>query len=61
MENEKFIIWSIEHNAWWMADQCGYTKIRDKAGTYSYQEACEIIEGANKYSEDKPNEAMIKI
>lgn len=61
MENDKFYVWSIEHNAWWKANHRGYTKNREEAGVYSYGVACAIVEGANAFNENKPNEAMIKI
>ncbi len=61
MEKDKFVIWSIEHNSFWASDRCGYVKNFLSAGVYSYKEACEIVENANKHSDNKPQEAMIKI
>lgn len=54
-----WLIWSMEHNAWWAAES-GYTKIRYNAGRFSYDRAREIVASANKYCGDKPNEAMIE-
>ena len=59
MEKELFIIWSIEHNAWWCMMANGYTKERRNAGTYTYQQAKNIVENANIGKHDIPNEAMI--
>lgn len=57
---ERWLIWSIEHDAWWMPNSRGYTKSRKGAGRYTFEEAIEIVEGANFYVVDgRPNEAMI--
>ncbi len=58
---EKYLIWSIEHSAWWCPAENGYTLEKAKAGVYSYERACEIVESANINNLDVPNEAMIKI
>lgn len=55
-----FIIWSIEHQAWWCPFHKGYTKDRRDAGTYSFEEACRIVKDANIHNKDIPNEAMIE-
>jgi len=61
MEPRTYLIWSIEHNAWWKPCKNGYTKLRLEAGKYDFAEALEIVEQANKYrgNNDCPNEAMI--
>ena len=56
-----FLIWSIEHNAWWKPLSRGYTEKREQAGRYTFQEACKIVKGANIMLKDVPNEAMIRI
>ncbi len=56
----KWLIWSIEHNAWWKPGHAGYTKSRKEAGRYSYTEALKIVKGANINLRDEPNEAMIQ-
>lgn len=58
--NKKWLIWSIEHGAWWMPAHNGYTTSRDLAGRYGYEAALEIVEGANIGLNDVPNEAMIE-
>lgn len=59
MEEQKWLIWSIEHNAWWAPNSRGYTPYRSAAGKYSYEEALKIVEGANIGELNIPNEAMI--
>jgi hypothetical protein len=39
---KKWLIWSIEHNAWWMPHHFGYTNNRAEAGRYTLDEAKEI-------------------
>ena len=65
--NKKWLIWSIEHNGWWMPNHNGYTRRVDYAGRYSFEEAKKIAEGANygltRSQEDQkqrntPNEAI---
>jgi len=61
-ENTLWLIWSNEHRGWWKPRSSGYTNDRDDAGVYTYEEALEIVEGANKYLDRKkpPYEAMVK-
>lgn len=47
--NEMWLIWSLEHRAWWKPLTHGYTPARREAGRYSFQEAKEIVEGANAH------------
>ena len=58
---EKWLIYSLEHNGWWLPAERGYTLEKAKAGVYSYERACQIVESANINNLDVPNEAMIKI
>lgn len=55
-----FIIWSIEHDAWWCPMHRGYTKERRNAGTYTFEEALRIVKDANIGLNNTPNEAMIE-
>jgi len=55
----RWLIWSIEHDGWWMPNHRGYTKLIMSAGRYSYPEAREIIANANYGKFDRPNEAMV--
>ena len=59
---ELWLIWSLEHHAWWKAGRSGYTTGRLDAGRYSFTEACEIVYDANRYQRegDYPKEAMIR-
>jgi hypothetical protein len=57
-----YLIWSIEHEAWWKPNKCGYTFDRDEAGRYPFDEAKKIVGTANQYRGDKaPNEAMVPV
>lgn len=42
-----FLIWSIEHGAWWRPGRWGYTYVLAEAGRYSAREAAAIVEDAN--------------
>jgi hypothetical protein len=59
----KWLIWSIEHDAWWAQDSCGYTKDKDTAGRYDFGEAVDIVMSANTScgrirSKKNPEEAL---
>lgn len=56
-----WLIWSIEHNAWWGKNETGYVQKKEDAGEYSYDLACEIVSRANRWTENKPSEAMIPL
>lgn len=56
---EKWLIWSMEHNGWWNWNSRGYTQDRKAAGRYSFDEAKKIVQRANEYCLEAPNEAMI--
>jgi hypothetical protein len=42
-----YLIWSIEHGAWWGPNRRGYTQDVRTAGRYSYEVAVDIVEDAN--------------
>ena len=44
---EKYLIWSIEHTAWWGPDRSGYVASWPLAGAYSIDEAFRISAQAN--------------
>ena len=46
----EWLIWSIEHQAWWAADSCGYTRNLQQAGRYSRDAALEIVRTSNLVS-----------
>lgn len=56
MSQQAFLIWSIEHDAWWRAGEMGYTRDISEAGVYTEYRAQQIVEQANRYSF---NECMI--
>lgn len=60
MEKRAWLIWSVEHGAWWAAEHKGYVIDRKSAGRYTYAEALRIVSNANLHHDaDVPNEAMI--
>lgn len=57
-----WLIWSIEHRAWWKPNACGYTKRIAKAGRYTALEAMNIVASANVgigTSSNVPRETML--
>lgn len=52
-----YYIWSIEHNAWWGKNNCGYQTSITEAGLYDEDTANGIIEEANMFGHF--NECMI--
>jgi hypothetical protein len=44
------LIWSYEHQGWWLPARNGYTVDIDSAGRYSFTEATQICAEANGYS-----------
>lgn len=54
-----WLVWSIEHDAWWKPAHNGYTTDIKEAGRYPYPEARGIVEGANYGKYDRPNEALV--
>ena len=53
-----YVIWSIEHDAWWRPAKWGYTTVLAEAGVYSEAEARQIVQRANIRSF---NECMIPV
>lgn len=46
-ENDFYIIYSFEHNAYWKRNSFGYSRHLNQAGVYGYTEAKEICTKAN--------------
>lgn len=46
--DERYVIWSIEHQAWWRAAWCGYTETLGDAGLYDDEQARKVLQGANR-------------
>lgn len=42
-----YLIWSLEHNAWWRPARNGYTTSMKDAGIYTYSDAQNICIDAN--------------
>lgn len=57
---KQYLIWSIEHQGWWLPNERGYTQNRDRAGIYSSKRAHEIVESANINLKDIPNESLVE-
>jgi hypothetical protein len=53
-----WLVWSIEHNAWWKPNGNGYTRDRAEAGRFTFLEAATICEESNKRNLSDPDEAM---
>jgi hypothetical protein len=45
--SDLYVIWSIEHTAWWAPNRHGYVRDVLRAGRYSRGEAREIVRDAN--------------
>ena len=59
---ETYLIWSIEHRAWWRPGRMGYTIWLDAAGVYSRDEAMQIVDDATMdWSRGAPNEVPVRI
>lgn len=58
MSTREYLIWSIEHDAWWRPARCGYTTVLSEAGRYSFVEASKILTRANYI---RVNECLIPI
>jgi hypothetical protein len=54
-----WLIWSVEHRAWWKSNSYGYTESREEAGRYDYDTACQIVKDSNYYSKDEPYDTMV--
>lgn len=46
MQN-KYVIWSTEHRAWWKAESCGYTTETEDIGLYDLEDATNIVHDSN--------------
>ena len=57
----KWLIWSHEHKAWWRPASNGYTEDRNLAGRYELFEAMEICRRANEFvkNPNHPEETMV--
>lgn len=60
IENQKYLVWSLEHSAWWAPEHAGYIGNVELAGRYDYDDAIKICQGAN-YMLTKRSTGMIRI
>ena len=56
-----WLVWSIEHQAWWKPNRSGYTQKKEEAGRYEFYEAWSIVLSANEFSKENPNESMVPV
>lgn len=54
-----FLIWSIEHDAWWAPNHSGYVSDPKEAGRYSFDEAIDIVNNPHTEKPGVPNEAIV--
>jgi hypothetical protein len=62
LEEQKYLVWSNEHKAWWGKDRCGYTRIIANAGRYDRDEALNIAgtrDGGWRLNKGNPDEIAI--
>lgn len=60
LKNAKdFMIWSIEHGAWWGPNHAGYVSDPKEAGRYSFDEAIDIVNNPHTQKPGVPNEAIV--
>lgn len=48
MDEQKFLIYSVEHRAWWKKGNFGYTSHISLAGVFTYSEAIDICNKSNR-------------
>jgi hypothetical protein len=46
-----YFVWSMEHDAWWRPNHCGYTNSLFDAGLYTKAQADEIVAGSRGRNE----------
>ncbi len=61
LQDESFwLVWSVEHNAWWKSDESGYTKEVSEAGRYTIAQARFICLRANQVCGNTPQETIVR-
>ena len=53
MTEQRWIIWSEEHGAWWRPGEMGYTRSIREAGRYKRDHAERIVARANAYLDQR--------
>lgn len=43
MSEQRYLVWSNQHGAWWRAHRRGYTMLIEEAGRYTRERAAEIV------------------
>ncbi len=57
----KYLIYSVEHRAWWKKSKFGYTPLIHEAGLFSLEEATSICTNANFNLTDNTLKSRLKI
>ena len=57
-QDDAYLIWSNEHNAWWGPDRCGYRQSIEQAGRYSLPEALRCCDLRSKVTGHLPSEVV---
>lgn len=60
MSEQKYRIWSFEHNAWWKLNSLGYTSNIEEAEIYEKSEAQAICDSANITGEINEEMRLVK-
>lgn len=62
-ENDRYVVWSHEHSAWWRPNSAGYCRDVREAGIYSREEALSISHrGRDGWRpEDMPDELPVRV
>ena len=55
---KEYLIWSIEHQAFWLESEYGYTRNIHEAGRFTKEQAEKIVKAANII---KIDEVMLKL
>lgn len=55
IKGKYWLIWSIEHNAWWRENEQGYCFNTFEAGKYTFKKAYTICNRANFYLSGSEN------
>jgi len=53
-----YLVWSIEHGAWWKANGNGYTVNRTEAGRYTLDEALDCVRSGT-IDRDIPEDSIV--
>lgn len=61
---QDWLVWSVEHGAWWRGNRNGYASRVTEAGRFSFEQASEICRDANMFFQrhsNWPYETMVRV